>query len=178
VSRADKFLEGFKLGSLGVSRKPKVTFGSDEPAHKLEHEPITVLKEGKNKLDPVRDVSGPYFFWSEDDGTRYGLRMAKASDTPTYELRLAAGKLMEIRTTSTLLPGSCYPTQAAWDGAFKPSAKGLATIISKFHDFVAIIKIHSILGLIENGSMDSFFPFKGEPIYATWLKEKKEQAKS
>jgi hypothetical protein len=91
-SRADKLLEGFKLGSLGVSRKPKVTPQSDAS----EKSTLTVVKEGANK-HPTDGVLYPYFFWKEADGWSYCLCVEV--DMDKYYVRVFGGTAeFELKT--------------------------------------------------------------------------------
>jgi hypothetical protein len=85
TSRADRLLEGFKLGSLGVSRKPHV---APEPEEPLTF--VKIVKEGVNKYSGFslgKEVTAdePYLCWKDPDGMSYFLELVVDKDKgPEY----------------------------------------------------------------------------------------------
>jgi hypothetical protein len=68
-------LEGFKLGSLGVSHKPKVTIDSlpQEPEEKKpETRVLKVLKQGERDY---KDEKFPFIVWQDPDGWDYYIEL-------------------------------------------------------------------------------------------------------
>jgi hypothetical protein len=89
-SRADKFLEGFKLGSLGVSKKLVVSGPT-----------IKIIREGQNQY--AGDViSGPkpvpYICWKEDDGWIYFFEVTEDfNQRNKFVLALSGGTKLVLR---------------------------------------------------------------------------------
>jgi hypothetical protein len=158
ISRADKLLEGFKLGSLGVSRKPKVT-----------SEKIEIVKEGINKLKDDSEFEFPFFCWREDDGNYY--ISVERSSVDTFIVRLYGGKDLALVTSAlSRWRGWLVPNEYDWDvSTFSLSNYG--SVYSSYEDFVSTIKKGGIDRLLSNYNLDAF-NMGLAPTFRLWLKKR------
>jgi hypothetical protein len=163
TSRADKFLEGFKLGSLGVSRKPKVS------PLEIAPEPVTieVTKRGTNTSVDGMDL--PYLYWKEKDGMSYCLRMTDTEGALSYKLRFYGGeKLIAIKSTSRKV---VYPNGSKWTA--DSTEAGYDTIYDLLQKFISIVKKEGIDGLFTGGHISTFNSTDfSRASYDQWLKGK------
>jgi hypothetical protein len=118
MSRAKEIievLEGFKLGSLGVSKTPVVRGQEDEETPTS----VKVLKEGKNKyVDQVKgeERDEPYLCWKDLDGLIYffELRVDTNMNADSAKFYLYGGKNLRVEEKD----GSVAPTDYNWEAEF------------------------------------------------------------
>jgi hypothetical protein len=94
MTRSEEYIqlfEGFKLGSLGVSRKPVVTI---EPEEK-KPEPVPELKILKEEETSVRvdrvTKRLPSIYWADVDGYRYHLKLDYRPEHKSFLFVLVCG---------------------------------------------------------------------------------------
>jgi hypothetical protein len=157
ASRADKFLEGFKLGSLGVSRKPKVS--SDR---------VEIVKEGVNKF---KDVEFPFFCWKDDDGWTYFLNLEVYNDVDDVVVRFNGGRELVIATsTFSQFRGWFVPGDTEWDVWTRSLRYNKGSFLYK--TWISIIKNKGTDGLIDNEVL-SQFQISQSNVFTAWLEKKK-----
>jgi hypothetical protein len=168
MTRAEKFLEGFKLGSLGVSRKPKVITNDPE---------VETLKQGKYLFSDSFAVKYdlPYFYWKDPDGWKYCL-MIEGRSTPAgadFNLWMLADENLEIQLSpiGLLIPKN----KTDWQGNSPRMSDSDAT--SLYERLVTVIKQGGVRNLIEK---DETKWVQGIPgmygrEFNKWLKDRKKQ---
>jgi hypothetical protein len=161
MTRADKFLEGFKLGSLGVSHKPRV-----EPRAAIE-----IVKEGKNNLE-FDDNDLLYFCWKEDsDGWSYYLGMDRLRQD-VYMLQLWGGKKLTVsKGTVAAWKNWIVPSGPDWNVPTK-GIEGYEKAESLFKDLVSSIHRNGIDGFLSQENLSNF-DLKGAFGFDHWLEQRK-----
>lgn len=150
ISRADSFLEGFKLGSLGAGKKKIV-----EPIPKKKVWPLAVMKEHETIATDGRAY--PYLLWYDTDGVEYKMSLAMHP-----------------------INGKAYFIIDAYDEeSFKQvvskEEKPYDTGIALFDVYSRMIKQRGINGLVENFK-HLFKPTSGnEARFEKWIKVRKQE---
>jgi hypothetical protein len=163
-TRADKILEGFKLGSLGVSKKPKVTINDpviQGPKKRPKTGQVKILKQGDE-----RDSQPGYnwILWEDKDGMRYSIFIGTIQPNGQGYLFFRAGENLEYdektsKYTGYDLQGISKETKSWQDW------KGLFAL------YVMKIRKDGIKGLLNNFTQ-IFRPNSGyEERFQTWLRD-------
>jgi hypothetical protein len=155
MTRADKLLEGFKLGSLGVNHKPKVS--SDR---------VEIVKEGINKY---KDVEFPFFCWKDDDGWVYFLNLEPFSETDICVLKLNGGPKLKIGPSGySEFQDWVVPENMMWDVWSHSLRYDKAS--SLYKEWVSIVKKQGINGLL---IQEVLLSFSLSNMFKDWLEKKK-----
>jgi hypothetical protein len=164
TTRADKFLEGFKLGKLGAGKQkftPELL--QPEKTSQRDHN-LKILKEGS---DIYNGKELPFIFWQDYDGLKYGLHLSIGLGEDKTAIYFHAGENLEHVDDST-------------GRAFKnPDFMGISKILRSVDGavqlvdlYIHIIKKDGIMGLMENFSriFQSVSGFSGP--FNKWLRDK------
>jgi hypothetical protein len=88
-----RLLEGFKLGSLGVSHKPHVTLL--DPS--MEKEPVTIVKKKWMKDITISDSWVDGLRWTESNGYMFFMRCRKDSGSETaFVIEVDGGPKLQV----------------------------------------------------------------------------------
>jgi hypothetical protein len=155
-SRANKLIEGFKLGSLGVSKKPKVTLGSDEPGH------VTILYDGF-KLSIVTKTRLPTLYWEEPDGWCYGFAIRLFAKS--FRLGLYGGPKLEMEKDRQ----SFATANLKWQLLSKSKSKNVEDLEPEFNTLAQSIRKEGIFKSL----LQHFSVVFGGAAFQTWLEDRK-----
>jgi hypothetical protein len=158
-TRSEEYIqlfEGFKLGSLGVSHKPKITVD-------IEQSPIVIIEEGTFEPSGDEPEKRPYFHWKERrDKLTYFMTMSfwknEFSKKRVYFIQIACGEDLE-----KLEKGF-----TRYDWKTSSSSGSYPEMISLFHRYVDDIKQGNLDGLIASS-------FNPDDFYLAEFKEWKKQ---
>jgi hypothetical protein len=164
MTRADKLLEGFKLGSLGAGKKP-VSSVVDEPKKEKTH---TIIDSGT--VDPPRGttIGLPYVFWSESDGWSYffGVNYAKNKG---FNLQLSGGPDLDYRTTNDRKKWGIIFEGSQWSIEVDTGKRGdISFAITHFNSFSSKIEHSGVSGLRVDGL--NFSVLDGAKNFLVWQK--------
>jgi hypothetical protein len=163
MARADKLIEGFKLGSLGVSRKPKVTIDSKGSGE--------IIRQGFNTVFKKDDA--PFVYWkdSSDDWTYFLLIEAHDMKYKSFFIQIYGG--------SNLTP--FYSENSGWTitrngadwGAEVDFSSGYKEQVSNFDSLVSSIESGGVESLISRNIISKMRPFGGSRVaFDQWLESK------
>lgn len=163
-SRADKFLEGFKLGSLGVTKGPKKDLSVDDTSPTGPGSPWEVVRRGrrkffrpKNFLESThtlrfdkQDLEVPYAVWEDYDRLTYILvakyRTDSKKNQPRFTWWLAAGK--DLKTPAN---DPTSVSDAEWISWEERRSQTFDGIMKKWKRRVESIRQKGIDGLLADG---------------------------
>jgi hypothetical protein len=170
LSRAEKLIEGFKLGSLGVSKKPKVTIGSDEPqAPKVRdrRDDIRIIHE----VVASQMTPNPLILWEDFDKLLYMLELTTHDSIGIRPSPLSAVWFLQISCATPAPPGADNGKHNWLARSKLNTVKGLK---KKYEKYLAIIKEKGIDGLLNSGTLKAAFrPDAVDQLtYHTWLGKK------
>jgi hypothetical protein len=173
-SRADRLLEGFKLGSLGVSKKPKVTITPDDNTTPEESETSQILKQGFAAPKTIANTSDklcPWILWKDTDGLRYVLRVtAPLGGKGKFKIQFCAGPNLDYDESK-----ACVTLNTVVFAAEKKDFKDYDQIIDLFDAYVHIISRKGINGLVEH-IFKVFGPYpESQKKFESWLISKKSE---
>jgi hypothetical protein len=164
VSRADKIIEGFKLGSLGAGKK-SVNDMTDEPKKEKTH---TIIDSGKVNPPLGTFIGLPYVFWNESDGWSYffGVNYSKNKG---FNLQLSGGPDLDYRTTNDRKKWGIILEGSQWSIEINTGKSGdISFAIAKFNSFNTKIEQNGVSGLRLN-SLDFSF-LEGKKNFSVWQK--------
>jgi hypothetical protein len=161
-TRAEKLIEGFKLGSLGVSKTPKVS--SDN---------IDVVKEGINRLkDDKTDY--PYFCWREEsDGWGYYIDVEEGIFQNEYLVMFYGGEHLKLMTDTKVFSrykGWFVPDEEDWRVA-SYSLPNYDNALSLFKKVVSAVRHEGVDNILSSEFLGEFRVSEAE-LFKHWLKEK------
>lgn len=173
MTRADKLLEGFKLGSLGAG-KPKFV---DKPN---AQEPESQQDKKRNRRKDIRIIhessatkvfSNTYILWEDFDRLLYMFEVT-AGQVGMRVSPLAASWFLRISCGVPNSPGSDVAEKESWSIASKMNT--LRKHKNKYDKYLAIIKRDGIGGLLKaNILKDIFRPApEHERKYREWVEDK------
>jgi hypothetical protein len=163
MSRAEKFLEGFKLGDLGAGKKK---FVGDKPEHG------EIVQQGFNTVFKKDDA--PFVFWKEPDGWVY-FYILEPNDKryQNCHISIYAGIGMKPYYSQhsgwTIVHGDGEsPWGVSWDTSdYKGHFAG-------FEKLISLIKSKGSFALLAKDTVHNFKPFStGKWNYDEWLKRKR-----
>lgn len=166
ISRADKLLEGFKLGSLGAGGKPE----RGEDPMKIES-----VKQGTTEIDGEKC---PYLFWKDPDGLFYHLAvdvvpphivvlLGKGKKDNKFALSFKGGTQLEATKTTTF--GETWSVRLTYPVSYDDA-------VELFKKYSALIKEKGITGAVQT---DYEFFYKtaaiSSPVYSKWVVSRKKR---
>jgi hypothetical protein len=171
TTRADKFLEGFKLGKLGAGHRPFVNVPDEkEEPQSIATGELKILADKRYK-----DSSGntrSYLFWQDPDGWKYLLEIVRhKSDQVLYTMILSGGPKMSIVTMKDHEGVGRHKQE--WSARFKdPLLIGdIKSIYRRYRQFILRKGIQPLLS-------NSIYYFKATAMtddsvaFGDWLKSK------
>jgi hypothetical protein len=139
TTRADKIIEGFKLGSLGAGRKPMR--GADEqPVHSK------VMEKGVNQ---IRGLDCPYVYWVDTDKWAYCLNVSHDFNEPDlWVLVFAGGPKMKLGKLNEIVgpDDADFAVESAHPDKFKKMLKWYNRLLS----LIETDGLNGILGYVLN----------------------------
>jgi len=177
TSRADKLLEGFKLGSLGVSKKPRISLQeptTQEPiVEPIASSSIKVLEEGFT--DEKFGKECPFIWWEENDGKlqyQYAFVVSRADFQNHFELWFYGGDTMEYMPEGIYGNGLYYFKDYVFL-KFSETRVPHDEVLRQFDAYRALVKTKGIAGFI--AILPPFKKAKTDFRYNTWLKYMRKQ---
>jgi hypothetical protein len=173
ITRAEKLIEGFKLGSLGVSRTPKVSSDVEPNAPKPDSTGFKILKKGMKKSGGNAFTgmnSFPYLYWQDRDGWHYYMDMSES--LAKYTLYLWGGEDLNAEIDEK---GQPTLSGRGWMiGAVNKYRSNDAYRV--FDELANTIETQGIDGVLRKNLLKKFKAY-GEDLakYTAWLDAKKQQ---
>jgi hypothetical protein len=182
MTRAEKLIEGFKLGSLGARTHfvdpQQKDFEDPNKSVKRTKTRIVYTNHGKQKSPLAEFSDPPYFYWMENDDWAYALEVYVAEDGE-FGLFFSGGKDL------TLINGVFTPDDYQVSGGdwVMRAASGLLSryedYLNLFKKLVPIAEDRGSAGVIKSSLYSSarFEPnvSVSKKPFAKWLKQKKSQ---
>lgn len=158
-SRAEKLLEGFKLGDLGAGKK-NYSDTPEPPKAKFK-----ILEEGSEETN---GEELPYTIWQDPDGMNYALFVGHVQTGGVCHVHFRGGERLRIGTGWRLFKHA--PLASFTQRAFPYDAA-----VQTYESYVHLIKQNrqGIEGLLDH--LYSLFEpgTTNEPEYLKWLKAKR-----
>jgi hypothetical protein len=175
MSRAEKFLEGFKLGALGAGRKPVTGTDDETPVVSGSASKVRIIKEGTEKKNGNAfegPQSYPYIYWEDKDGWRYVITMNQ--NLTKYSLFLSGGPNLVVEEDKR--DPFLYAVMSGKVWMYSAITKWTREqVFPVYEQLVSTIKSQGIEGLFKKKLLKKFKAFSDDQAkFDAWLSERKD----
>jgi hypothetical protein len=174
TTRAEKFLEGFKLGKLGAGRK--ISHVSPETAQQQSKnvgisEHVKILKEGFIN-ETLNENKYPFIFWQESDDYRYALVMVRNDAADRCNIWFYGGDTLEYVPEGIFGNGIYFFRNYAFL-KFTTISYPFESALRWFNELRDLVKSKGVAGFLTK--LPTFSKSKTDSRYNSWLKYKRKQ---